>query len=110
MNLLAAETPSLLLDRAKLTRNISAMHQRMAELGVNLRPHGKTAKNIDVMRLALAGQQGGITVSTLKEAEYYFEHGIQDIVYAVGIAPLKNCCCKSQACSISRAAPRWPES
>jgi D-serine deaminase-like pyridoxal phosphate-dependent protein len=83
------ETPCLLLDRAKLRANILAMHQRMAELGVNLRPHGKTAKNIDVMRLALAGQRGGITVSTLKEAEYYFENGVEDIVYAVGIAPVK---------------------
>lgn len=89
MNLTGCDTPCLLLDQAKLRRNISAMHQRLAQLGVNLRPHGKTAKNIDVMRLALAGQEGGITVSTLKEAEYYFEHGIRDLVYAVGIAPVK---------------------
>jgi D-serine deaminase-like pyridoxal phosphate-dependent protein len=37
----------------------------------------------------LAEQAGGITVSTLKEAEYYFEHGIIDITYAVGIVPVK---------------------
>ena len=39
--------------------------------------------------MALEGQAGGITVSTLREAEYYFAHGIIDIVYAVGIAPVK---------------------
>jgi D-serine deaminase-like pyridoxal phosphate-dependent protein len=39
--------------------------------------------------MALDGQPGGITVSTLKEAEYYFSHGIIDIIYAVGIAPVK---------------------
>ncbi|NNK99737.1 MAG: DSD1 family PLP-dependent enzyme, partial [Xanthomonadales bacterium] len=39
--------------------------------------------------MGLKGQFGGITVSTLKEAEYYFSHGISDIVYAVGIAPVK---------------------
>ena len=32
---------------------------------------------------------GGITVSTLGEAEHFFAHGITDILYAVGIAPAK---------------------
>jgi D-serine deaminase-like pyridoxal phosphate-dependent protein len=49
----------------------------------------KTAKSIDVVRRALAGQPGGITVSTLREAEQFFAHGIRDILYAVGIAPAK---------------------
>ena len=89
MNLYELETPCLVLDKGKIKKNISAIHQRMKSLGVNLRPHGKTAKNIDVMNMALVDQSGGITVSTLKEAEYYFEHGIIDIVYAVGIAPVK---------------------
>lgn len=44
----------------------------MEKLGVNLRSHGKTANNIDAIKMALEGQAGGITVSTLKEAEYYF--------------------------------------
>jgi D-serine deaminase-like pyridoxal phosphate-dependent protein len=54
---------------------------------VPLRPHMKTAKCIEVARLATAGQPGGITVSTLAEAEYFFRHGITDILYAVGITP-----------------------
>lgn len=89
MDLSTLETPCLVLDRRKLEKNITAINQRMATLGVNLRPHGKTAKNIDVLKLALEGQKGGITVSTLKEADYYFSHGIIDMVYAVGIAPVK---------------------
>lgn len=89
MDLFGLETPCLVLDRGKMEKNISSLHTRMKDLGVNLRPHGKTAKNIDVLALAIAGQSGGITVSTLKEAEYYFDHGIRDIVYAVGIAPVK---------------------
>jgi len=89
MDLSELETPCLVLDKGRLERNISHLHKRMEHLGVSLRPHGKTAKNIDVIKMALAGQPGGITVSTLKEAEYYFSHGIEDIVYAVGIAPVK---------------------
>ena len=89
MQLHELETPCLVLDRRKLARNVEAMRHRMAQLGVNLRPHGKTAKNIEIVRMALRGQTGAITVSTLKEAEYYFENGIRDILYAVGIAPVK---------------------
>ena len=48
-----------------------------------LRPHMKTAKSIEVARLALAGQPGGITVSTLAEAEYFVGHGLFDQLYAV---------------------------
>ncbi len=40
--------------------------------------------------LAIAdAQPGGITVSTLAEAEYFAGHGITDILYAVGITPQK---------------------
>ena len=89
MNLQTLETPCLIVDRKKVQANINRLHKHLANLGVNLRPHGKTAKNSDVINLALVGQQGGITVSTLKEADYYFAQGIQDIVYAVGITPNK---------------------
>src|SRR5690606_23478635 len=57
--------------------------------GVKMRPTMKTAKSIDVARVALAGNFGGITVSTLKEAEYFADHGIDDITYAVGLVPEK---------------------
>jgi D-serine deaminase-like pyridoxal phosphate-dependent protein len=83
------ETPALILDRSRLDRNLARMREKLARHGVALRPHVKTTKSIDVVRRALAGQPGGITVSTLKEAEQFFAHGIRDILYAVGIAPAK---------------------
>ena len=82
-------TPCLLLDTARMTRNIVRMRTRLQSLGVALRPHVKTCKNIDIARQLTAGQPGGITVSTLAEADYFFEHGMTDILYAVGIAPGK---------------------
>ena len=81
------ETPSLLLDRNRLVSNCQRMQQRMQGLGVKLRPHMKTAKSADVARLAASS--GAITVSTLKEAEYFAEAGFTDILYAVGITPDK---------------------
>lgn len=86
MNLTDLPTPSLILDRAILQRNLDAMHRRLAERGVALRPHLKTAKSAKVAALATAGQEGGITVSTLAEVEYFLNHGYRDILYAVGIA------------------------
>ena len=83
------ETPALILDRGRLDRNLVRMREKLARHGVALRPHVKTVKSIDVVRRALVGQPGGITVSTLKEAEQFFAHGIGDILYAVGIAPAK---------------------
>jgi len=88
-NLQQLETPCLVLERGKLERNIARMRDHLAKLKVALRPHVKTAKSFDVARLALAGQPGGITVSTLKEAEQFFAHGVTDILYAVGITPNK---------------------
>ena len=87
MKLTDLPTPCLVLDRTTLERNLRAMSGQLARLNVPLRPHMKTAKSIDVARMALEGQPGGITVSTLAEAEYFFSHGITDILYAVGITP-----------------------
>jgi D-serine deaminase-like pyridoxal phosphate-dependent protein len=89
MRLAELPTPSLILDRATLTANCAAMAARAAKLGVRLRPHLKTAKSAEAARIAVAGQFGGITVSTLAEARYFASHGFRDITYAVGLAPGK---------------------
>jgi len=80
------ETPALLLDRGRLNANLARMSERATGLGVALRPHMKTAKSADIARLATAGQNGSITVSTLKEAAYFVANGFTDITYAVGIS------------------------
>jgi D-serine deaminase-like pyridoxal phosphate-dependent protein len=65
------------------------MRARARDLGVTLRPHVKTSKSIDVLRVLSVGEDWPITVSTLAEARYFFENGVRDILYAVGIAPVK---------------------
>ncbi len=89
MKLADLPTPCLVLDRTILIRNLAAMAAVAQRHGVALRPHMKTAKSIEVARLATAGQAGGITVSTLAEAEYFAAHGVTDILYAVGVTPDK---------------------
>ncbi len=89
ITLTALDTPCLILDCARLSRNAERMTERHRLSGLRLRPHMKSAKSIDVARIALAGNFGGITVSTLKEAEYFADHGISDITYAVSVVPEK---------------------
>ena len=87
--LLDLPTPALVLDRTKLERNAERMRAKVAQLGVQLRPHVKTSKSIDVLKVLAGGAAVPITVSTLAEARYFFERGVRDILYAVGIAPVK---------------------
>ncbi|HZZ92210.1 MAG TPA: alanine racemase [Usitatibacter sp.] len=83
------DTPALLLDAKKLERNCRRMRSIVLGHGVALRPHVKTAKSVEVTQIALDAPAGAITVSTLREAEYFFDHGFRDILYAVGMAPAK---------------------
>lgn len=85
----ALQTPCLLLDEAKMTRNIDRLAARARALGVTLRPHLKTAKSIEIAKRLLTDGSGPATVSTLAEAEAFATAGIGNILYAVGIAPQK---------------------
>ncbi|MEQ8333264.1 alanine racemase [Nisaea sp.] len=89
MKLSDLQTPCLILDKSRVERNCARMSARAAALGVALRPHMKTGKSAEIARIATAGQSGGVTVSTLAEADYLFEHGFADILYAVSIPPSK---------------------
>jgi len=83
------QTPCLLLDESRLRANVARMKQHMAALGVAFRPHLKTAKSLDVAHIAMASPQGPAMVSTLREAEYFADGGVRDMIYGVGIAPAK---------------------
>ena len=65
------------------------MSDTMRTLGVALRPHLKTAKSAEVARLATRNEAGGVTVSTVAEAEYFGERGFRDILIAAALAPQK---------------------
>jgi D-serine deaminase-like pyridoxal phosphate-dependent protein len=82
-------TPALILDRAILRRNLARMSDRLRAAGIALRPHLKTAKSVAIGRMAVAGHDGRITVSTLAEARYFAKGGFSDILYGVGVVPSK---------------------
>jgi len=82
-------SPALLIDIDRLDRNIEEMASKADESGVNLRPHIKTHKCIEIgTRQRKAGARG-ITVSTPAEAQAFADAGFKDITYAVPLAPDK---------------------
>ncbi|MFA6445315.1 MAG: alanine racemase, partial [Sterolibacterium sp.] len=83
------QTPCLVLDAVRMERNVARLRARVADLGVRLRPHLKTAKSVEVARRVMDSPRGPATVSTLKEATLFAAAGVRDILYAVGIAPGK---------------------
>jgi D-serine deaminase-like pyridoxal phosphate-dependent protein len=86
---MALPTPCALVDLEVLGRNVTAMATVARRLGVALRPHVKTHKCFEAAHLQVAGQAGGITVSTLAEARRFAAAGFGDITYAVPIAPAR---------------------
>src|SRR5262249_19614623 len=64
------------------------MRSRARALRVKLRPHLKTAKSVEVAARAVDGSRA-ITVSTLKEADYFAARGHCDIVCATAVVPAK---------------------
>jgi D-serine deaminase-like pyridoxal phosphate-dependent protein len=83
------ETPSLLLDLDRLERNLARMREHCRSRGVQLRPHLKTAKSVDVARLAAGGAPMPATVSTLQEAGYFAQAGYRDLLLATPVVPTK---------------------
>lgn len=72
-------TPVLVLDIGALERNIAAMAKLAASKGVQLRPHAKTHKSIDIAQRQIAAGAVGQCCAKLGEAETLAEGGIDGL-------------------------------
>ncbi|MGY5871352.1 MAG: alanine racemase [Candidatus Thorarchaeota archaeon] len=88
-NLSTLRTPVLLIDYEKLENNIKSMAAKAKKNGVNLRPHIKTHKCIEIGEMQLKHGARGINVSTLDEAAIFADSGFNDITYAVPMSSNK---------------------
>ena len=103
MTLENLKTPSLILDANRMRRNAEQMTARAKRLNVALRPHVKTHKSAEVARIQMAGNTGGIMVSTLAEAWYFLKNGFTDITYGVPIEAGKF----AEAIEIAKSSERF---
>ncbi len=76
------DTPSLVIDREILDRNLREMQQLADRAGINLRPHIKTHKCSSLARKQVALGACGIAVAKLSEASVMIEAGLGDIQIA----------------------------
>jgi D-serine deaminase-like pyridoxal phosphate-dependent protein len=83
------KTPCLVLDIERVRSNAQRISRIAKTNGVELRPHIKTHKCIEIAQIQTAGHGGAITASTLAEVRAFSKHGFNDITYAVPIEPGK---------------------
>ncbi len=76
------QTPRLVVDGAKMRRNIEGMAAVARGRGVDLRPHVKTHKIPEIAHEQLRAGASGITVAKVSEAEVMAEGGVGDIFIA----------------------------
>ena len=76
------DTPSLLVDRTILLRNITGMQDLADRAAVALRPHTKTHRTPAIAAMQMKAGAKGITVAKIGEAEVMAENGMDDIFIA----------------------------
>lgn len=77
------DTPALVVSEDILHRNIATMAAFAKSVGVNLRPHIKTHKTVQIARLQVAAGAIGVTCAKVGEAEVMVnEAGIEDVLLA----------------------------
>jgi D-serine deaminase-like pyridoxal phosphate-dependent protein len=69
----------VLVDRARMERNLDRMQSSAAGRGLRLRPHAKTHKSVSLAKRQVAGGAIGICCAKLGEAEVFAEAGIENI-------------------------------
>lgn len=77
--------PTLVVDRAKALRNIDRMAAKAQRSGVRFRPHYKTHQSAAIGEWFRRTGVRYITVSSVRMAEYFADHGWDDITIAFPI-------------------------
>ena len=79
------DTPALVIDLDVVDRNAARSATAMAERGIELRPHAKTHKSVELGRIQLAHGAVGLTVGNLGEAEVFAAASFTDLFLAYPI-------------------------
>lgn len=82
-------TPAVVIDTARMNRNIDAMQRAADAAGFTLRPHAKTHKIPAIARQQLARGAKGICCQKPSEAAVFAEAGIDDIRLPYPVHPSK---------------------
>ena len=103
------DTPALVVDLDALQGNIESMHSRFRDGAVKLRPaiESHRCPAIAHMQLAAGGTVGGVSTSTVGQAEVFAAAGITDLLVAsmvVTPSKIERLCALARRATVSVAA------
>src|SRR3954452_17327459 len=74
-------TPCMVVDLDMFNANVKHMADTARANGINVRPHVKIHKSVDVARHQIAHGAVGLTVATIAEAELFSSAGIKGVLW-----------------------------
>lgn len=83
-------TPSMVVDLDMFQANIRHMAETAKANGINVRPHVKVHKSVDVAKHQVAHGAIGLTCATIAEAELFSGAGIQGVLWTKQPASVNN--------------------
>ena len=97
-------TPCMIVDLDLFERNVKAMADYSKSAGINVRPHVKIHKSVDVARRQVAQGAIGLTCATIAEAELMSGAGIKHVLWTKQPASVNNI---SRAVALSKKDPTF---
>ena len=95
-------TPCMVLDIAMFDQNVKRMADQAKSTGINVRPHVKIHKSVDVGKRQIAQGAIGLTCATIAEAELMSGAGIKHVLWTKQPASVNNI---SRAIALSKTRP-----
>ena len=102
------DTPALVVDLVAMELNIEVMHSYFRQASAKLRPHvaSHQCPQIAHRQMDAGGTVGGVSVTTVGEAEVFSESGINNILVASQVvtpAKIRRLCAVAQRCRVAVA-------
>jgi D-serine deaminase-like pyridoxal phosphate-dependent protein len=97
-------TPCMIVDLDLFEKNIKTMAAHSKATGINLRPHVKIHKSVDVAKRQIAEGAIGLTCATIAEAELMSGAGIRHVLWTKQPASINNV---SRAVALSKRDPTF---
>ncbi len=97
-------TPCVLVDLDVFERNVETMAEHCKATGIDLRPHVKIHKSVDVAKRQIAKGAIGLTVATIAEAELMSGAGLKNVLWTKQPASMNNI---TRAVALSKRDPSF---
>ena len=97
-------TPCMIVDLPMFEQNVKKMADQSKATGINVRPHAKIHKSVDVAKRQIAQGAIGLTCATIAEAELMSGAGIKHVLWTKQPASSNNI---SRAVALSKRDPTF---